>query len=279
MMVTRIVVSLVLAPLFLAVLLFAPMGIVAFMVSGIVSIAAFELMRAVGVEKNRFVCGPVLVAAALIPQCYWLQVDAWAVKLILLCLLFALFLDAVLTYETEKAVRAEHILFGLFGGVLYPMLMSSLVQLRMLRAGGRDPYGAFFVLLPIVAAFLTDTGAYFFGMFLGKHRGILPVSPKKSVEGFVGGLVSGVGFMTLYGVILNHFFALDANLIIMAFYGLVGAIVTMLGDLSFSLIKRQFGIKDYGSLLPGHGGMLDRFDSMSFAAPIMWLLVTLFPAF
>lgn len=278
-MVTRIVVSLVLAPLFLAVLLFAPMGIVAFMVSGIVSIAAFELMRAVGVEKNRFVCGPVLVAAALIPQCYWLQVDAWAVKLILLCLLFALFLDAVLTYETEKAVRAEHILFGLFGGVLYPMLMSSLVQLRMLRAGGRDPYGAFFVLLPIVAAFLTDTGAYFFGMFLGKHRGILPVSPKKSVEGFVGGLVSGVGFMTLYGVILNHFFALDANLIIMAFYGLVGAIVTMLGDLSFSLIKRQFGIKDYGSLLPGHGGMLDRFDSMSFAAPIMWLLVTLFPAF
>ena len=278
-MVTRIVVSLVLAPLFLAVLLFAPMGIVAFMVSGIVSIAAFELMRAVGVEKNRFVCGPVLVAAALIPQCYWLQVDAWAVKLILLCLLFALFLDAVLTYETEKAVRAEHILFGLFGGVLYPMLMSSLVQLRMLRAGGRDPYGAFFVLLPIVAAFLTDTGAYFFGMFLGKHRGILPVSPKKSVEGFVGGLVSGVGFMTLYGVILNHFFALDANLIIMAFYGLVGAIVTMLGDLSFSLIKRQFGIKDYGSLLPGHGGMLDRFDSMSFAAPIMWLLVTLFTAF
>ncbi len=277
-MLTRIVVSLVLAPLFLAVLLFAPVGVVAFMVSGIVTIAAFELMRAVGAEKNQFVRGAVLVAAALIPQCYWLQVDAWAVKLVLLCLLFALFLDAVLTYGTEKAVRAEHILFGLFGGILYPLLMSSLVQLRMLRAGGREPYGAFFVLMPIVAAFLTDTGAYFFGMFLGKHRGVVPVSPKKSVEGFIGGLLSGVGFMTLYGFILNHFFALDANLPIMAFYGLVGAIVTMLGDLSFSLIKRQYGIKDYGSLIPGHGGMLDRFDSMSFAAPTMYLLVTLLPA-
>ena len=277
-MLTRIVVSLILAPVFLAVLLFAPVGVVAFMVSGIVSIAAFELLRAVGVEKNRFVCGAVFVAAALIPQCYWLQVDAWAVKLVLLCLLFALFLDAVLTYGTEKAVQAEQILFGLFGGVLYPVLMSSLVQLRMLRAGGREPYGAFFVLMPIVAAFLTDTGAYFFGMFLGKHRGIVPVSPKKSVEGFAGGLLSGVGFMTLYGFVLNHFFALDANLVIMAFYGLVGAVVTMLGDLSFSLIKRQFGIKDYGSLIPGHGGMLDRFDSMSFAAPTMLLLVTLLPA-
>lgn len=278
-MLTRIVVSVVLAPLFLAVLLFAPVGIVALMVSGIVTIAAFELIRAVGADKNRFVCAVALAAAALVPQCYWLQVDAWAVKMILLCLLLALFLAAVFTYGTEKAVRAEHVLFGLFGGILYPMLMSSLVQLRMLRNGGRDPYGAFFVLLPIVSAFLTDTGAYFFGMFLGKHRGIIPVSPKKSAEGFVGGFLSGVGFMTLYGFILNHFFALDANLLIMAFYGLVGSLVTMLGDLSFSLIKRQYGIKDYGSLLPGHGGMLDRFDSMSFAAPAMWLLVTLFPAF
>lgn len=278
-MLTRILVALVFTPLFLAVLLFAPVGVVALMVSGIVTLAAFELLRAVGANKNRFVCIVTLVAAALVPQCYWLQVDIWAVKLLLMCLLFALFLDAVLTYGSEKAVRAEHVLFGLFGGILYPMLMSSLVQLRMLSAGDREPYGAFFVLLPIIAAFLTDTGAYFFGMFLGKHRGIVPVSPKKSVEGFIGGLFAGVAFMMLYGFILNRFFALDVNLPIMAVYGLVGSFVTMLGDLSFSLIKRQYGIKDYGSLLPGHGGMLDRFDSMSFAAPIMWLLVTLFPAF
>jgi len=273
-MLTRILVGLVFTPLFLAFLLFVP----TLTVSGIAAVAAFELMRAVQV-KNALVRVGACTCAALIPGCYWLQIDGWAVKLLLMGLLVVLFLAAVFTYGTEQAVRAEHVLFGLFGGVLYPVLMSSLVQLRMLGAGHREPYGVFYVLLPIISAFLTDTGAYFFGMFLGKHRGIVPVSPKKSVEGFIGGLLSGVVFMTLYGFVLNHFFALDVNLFIMAVYGLVGSFVTMLGDLSFSLIKRQYGIKDYGSLLPGHGGMLDRFDSMSFAAPTMWLLVTLFPAF
>lgn len=273
-MLTRIVAALVFTPLFLVFLLFVP----AVLVSGIAAVAAFELMRAVQV-KNRFVCVASCAAAASIPLCYWLQIDSWAVKVVLMGLLVVLFLAAVFTYGTEQAVRVEHVLFGLFGGVLYPVLMSSLVQLSMLRAGGRVPYGVLYVLLPVISAFLTDTGAYFFGMFFGKHRGIVPVSPKKSVEGFIGGLLSGVVFMTLYGVALNNLFVLDANLLIMAVYGFVGSFVTMLGDLSFSLIKRQYGIKDYGNLLPGHGGMLDRFDSMSFAAPTMYLLVTLFPAF
>lgn len=272
-MVIRIVVSLVLAPLFLAILLFAPVGIVTLMVTCIVTLAAFELLRAVGAERNRFVCGVTLAAAALIPQCYWRQTDSWAIRLILLGLLFALFLAAVFSYGTEKAIRVEHILFGLFGGILYPVLMSSLVQLRMME------YGPFLVMFPIVSAFLTDTAAYFFGMFLGKHRGIVPVSPNKSVEGFIGGLVSGVLFMLCYGLVMTHGFELEVNMLRLALYGFVGSFVTMLGDLSFSLIKRQYSIKDYGSLLPGHGGMLDRFDSMSFAAPAMWLLVTLFPAF
>ena len=271
-MLTRILASVVLAPLFLAVLLAAPAGGVSLMIAGIVTIAAFELLRAVGVEKNRFVCVVTLVSAALIPLCYWQGIDGWALRVILLALLFALFLAAVFTYGKEQAVRAEHVLFGLFGGVLYPMLMSSLVQLRMMERG------AFLVMLPIVSAFLTDTGAYFFGMFLGKHRGIVPVSPKKSVEGFMGGLVSGVLFMLGYGLVMSHGFGLEVDLLRLALYGFVGAFVTMLGDLSFSLIKRQYGIKDYGSLIPGHGGMLDRFDSMSFAAPTMWVLVTLLPA-
>ena len=271
-MLTRIVVSLVLAPLFLAVLLAAPVGVVALMVSGIVALAAFELLRAVGMEKNTFACAATLLSAALIPVCYWLKVEVWAVKLVLLCLLFVLFLNAVLTYGTEKAVRAEHVLFGLFGGILYPMLMSALVQLRMTE------YGPFLVMLPIVSAFLTDTGAYFVGMFFGKHRGIIPVSPKKSAEGFVGGLLAGVLFMLAYGLVMARGFGLEVDLLRLALYGFVGSFVTMLGDLSFSLIKRQFGIKDYGTLIPGHGGMLDRFDSMSFAAPTMWVLVTLLPA-
>lgn len=271
-MLTRIVVSLVLAPLFLAVLLVCPVVVPTVMVSGIVTLASRELLRATGAGKRPVMHVATALAAAAIPVCYWQKVEGWGVKLVLMALLSTLFLSAVLAYGKEKPVRAEDILFCLFGGVLYPVMLSALLQLRMMEQG------QFLVMLPIVVAFLTDIGAYFFGMFLGKHRGITLVSPNKSAEGFVGGLVSGVLFMLGYGLVMTHGFGLEVDMFRLALYGLLGSLVTMLGDLSFSLIKRQFGVKDYGSLLPGHGGMLDRFDSMSFAAPTMWVLVTLFPA-
>lgn len=271
-MLTRIVVSLVLAPAFLAVLLVCPMAAPAVMIAGIVMLAANELMRATGAGKRAVMKVATILCAGCVPVCYWLGVENWGVKLALMVLMCVLFLTAVLTFGRENPVRAEDVLFCLMGGILYPVMMSALLQLRMMENG------PFLVMLPIVAAFLTDIGAYFIGMFFGKHRGVTMVSPKKSIEGFVGGLLSGVVFMLGYGLVMTHGFALQVSLPRMAVYGFVGAMVTMLGDLAFSLIKRQFGIKDYAKLIPGHGGMLDRFDSMSFAAPTMWVLVTLFPA-
>ena len=94
----------------------------------------------------------------------------------------------------------------------------------------------------------------------------------------MGGLVSGVLVMLIYGLILS-LCGMHISIWRIALYGVLGAAVTELGDLAFSLIKREHGIKDYGSLLPGHGGMLDRFDSMVFAAPMLYVLVALLPAF
>ena len=156
---------------------------------------------------------------------------------------------------------------------MIPWALSTLVELKGMEQG------RFLVLLPVICAFLTDGGAYFAGIFLGRHRGVTRVSPNKSIEGYIGGILSGAIFLLIYGVLLEQFAGLDASLPVLAVYGLVGSAVTELGDLSFSFVKRQFGVKDYGDLLPGHGGMLDRFDSMVFAAPTLMLLVELCPPF
>ncbi len=134
-------------------------------------------------------------------------------------------------------------------------------------------------MIPFIIAFITDGGAYFTGVFFGKRHPFPAVSPKKTTEGCIGGIVTGVAAVVIFGVVLHFSAGIIVNFWAMACYGLVGGIVTELGDLAFSLIKREFGIKDYGNLIPGHGGMLDRFDSMIFAAPVISLLVELFPAF
>ena len=144
----------------------------------------------------------------------------------------------------------------LLGGVAIPLAMSCLLRLRLLN------YGGGLVLMPLVAAFMSDSAALFTGMACGKHKLASKASPKKTVEGAVGGLVGGA-----LGMIV---FRIGWCMVI----GLVGAFMGQLGDLSFSVIKRQCGIKDYGRLLPGHGGVLDRFDSVIFAAPVVWLIAT-----
>ncbi|MBQ3692383.1 MAG: CDP-archaeol synthase, partial [Clostridia bacterium] len=106
------------------------------------------------------------------------------------------------------------------------------------------------------------------------------ISPKKTVEGAVSGVIIGTLLTLIVGVIFENFIFFDGcyvNYIFLAIYGLLGALVSIVGDLSFSLIKRSFGIKDYGSLIPGHGGMLDRFDSVIFYAPLLLIFNMILP--
>jgi phosphatidate cytidylyltransferase len=135
-----------------------------------------------------------------------------------------------------------------------------------------------FVLLPVICAFVTDAGAYFTGIAVGRRKVFPLISPKKTLEGCIGGLVAGVVAVVLYGVFLVFETTHEVDLLVLALYGLVGALMTELGDVAFSLVKRECDVKDFGRLLPGHGGMLDRFDSMVFAAPAMYLLVSALPA-
>ena len=272
-MVTRIVVSVVLAPLFFVVLFFLPGVYLAGLMAAIAAMASFELLRATKVAHHNGMYVSTALAAALIPLGHWMGMGSWMTRAAALLLMAHLFFLAIRLYGTERAVHFEHVMVCLFGGIGIPLFLSALVELKGMENG------RFLVLLPVICAFLTDAGAYFVGVFFGKHRGITLVSPNKSMEGYVGGVLFGTLFLMLYGLILRQFAGLEVRLPLMALYGLIGSVVTELGDLSFSLVKRQYGVKDYGHLLPGHGGMLDRFDSMTFAAPTLLLLVELIPAF
>ena len=272
-MVKRILVAVVFVPLLFVVLFFLPPVWLAVLMAAICAMASFELLRATGVAHHNGMYVFTALAAAAIPIGVWQDCGTQVTQVTALLLMVVIFWIAIRLYDHEKPVRFEDVLVCLFGGLMIPCALSSLVALKGMEQG------RYLVLLPVICAFLTDGGAYFAGMFLGKHRGVTRVSPNKSLEGYVGGIVSGALFLLIYGVVLERLAGLDASLSVLAVYGLVGSAVTELGDLSFSFVKRQFGVKDYGHLLPGHGGMLDRFDSMIFAAPTLMLLVEVCPPF
>ena len=269
----RILVAVVGIPLLLLVLCWAPHWATAALLAALGIIGAHELLAAVcGSEKTRQLWVLSGALAVLTVFSTYAGLDAYKKTVLaaapwLLCAGVALlFFLAVRWYGRENAIAFQDICAVLLGGVAIPLAMSCLLRLRLLT------YGGGLVLMPLVAAFMSDSAALFTGMACGKHKLAPKASPKKTVEGAVGGLAGGVLGMIVFRIVF--FFVTVEPLPIgwCMVIGLVGAFMGQLGDLSFSIIKRQFGIKDYGRLLPGHGGVLDRFDSVIFAAPVVWMI-------
>ena len=137
--------------------------------------------------------------------------------------------------------------------------------------------GRFLVLIPIMIPFIADAGAYFAGRFFGKRKLAPVLSPHKTIEGAIGGLAAGIISMLIYGIVMQFAFELGYRYVYAGLIGLVGSLVSIVGDLSFSMVKRETGIKDYGTIFRAHGGVLDRFDSVIFAAPVVELMMLLLP--
>lgn len=269
---TRVLVAVVAIPLLLLLIFLAPLWAFSILVGLISAGAAFEFLRCVDpAMPKRFMAYASVVGLATPVACAFAQgsvVTNAAVYLLVL----VMFAEIMLSFRGEKKVTVETALRVIFAGGIMPLLLAALV-----RVGMREN-SSLYLLLPFVAAFSCDSGAYFAGKFLGKRKAFPHLSPNKTVEGCVGGLVSSIAVMLLYGLVLSllHY---SVSYLSLALYGLLGAVACQLGDLAFSAVKRQYGIKDYGDLIPGHGGMLDRFDSMHFTAPMIELLVLLTPAF
>ena len=265
----RILVAVIFVPILFAVMMFLPPFAWAAVVALIAALAAYELLKAAGDGKITFpMMLAAVAAAAVIPIACWWGKGWQAIGLFLFLTGAVAFGCAIHAYdEGRQSIGFYQVLLTMFAGGLLPAALSALVVLRCMRQG------RFLVLLAVLLAFITDAGAYFAGVFLGKHRGITGVSPNKSLEGYIGGFAVGVVFALLYGFAVSAIIKQPVGYLPLALCGLLGAFATELGDLAFSFVKRQYGVKDYGSLLPGHGGMLDRFDSMIFCAPVVLFVV------
>ena len=265
---TRILASLVLVPVLILVLLIAPVYVAAAVVGLMCGIASYELLYRTGLVKH-----PRLnVYSAVMAFCVsaWSYFGASYAAALIGIFVYILVLFGELLASNAK-MKTQDVCLCLLSGIVIPFLLTALVRILLL------PGGKCLIFVPFLMAFLSDTGAYFVGVFFGKHKLCPIISPKKTVEGFIGGIATAVVGMLVYGWIMERFFAFDVNYPVALMYGLLGAMAGVVGDLSMSVIKRQTGIKDYGNLIPGHGGILDRFDSVMITAPLTEALLLIIP--
>ena len=265
---TRIIVAVVAIPLLLICLLALPTVCTAVLVGLMCALAAYELLWGTGIVRHmRLVTYTAVMGLLTALWCHFHMSYAAAVLgiLVFTAVLFAELLSA------RGELPFEKIAVCFAGGVIIPMMLTALVRIITWEEG------RFFVLLPFLLAFTSDSGAYFAGRFLGKHKLAPVISPNKTVEGVAGGVAGAIVGMLIYCVVLDLAFRFRVNYLFALAYGILGSLGAVFGDLAFSAIKRQTGIKDYGNLLPGHGGILDRFDSMSVVAPLAECLLILLP--
>lgn len=271
---TRIITAIVALCIFVPVCIFSDTIVLEFAMAVLNVVAVYELWHCIrGTEETPHEIGSM---ALWIPH---FLVAAGGVFLPRSCgekamyiLFLALFLLLLYTFAVVVFSRGKIQITD--AAVLMMMTLYVTASFTSILCLRRGESGAHLFLLPFIGAWVSDTFAYFTGRLLGKHKLIPEVSPKKTVEGAVGGIVfTGVAY-GIFGVIIGM---TGTGLILLVGSGFLISVISQIGDLIASVVKRYYGIKDYGKLFPGHGGVMDRFDSVIATAPVLYTISILFP--
>lgn len=246
-------------------------------VAALAVIMLYELLNANKCLKYRFHCGICFAFAAAMP--FLLEfTDGMEIIYIFgttcILLLFAGFI------AKHKDIAFEKITYMFTVSLLTTLPMCCLISLE----NSDEVHGVCYIVLCLAGAWLGDSGAYFVGTFWGKHKLCPEISPKKTVEGAVGGVITVAVVFVAYAFCYRlyqakHGIFFEVNYLYLAIMGLICGVLGIIGDLSASLIKRQCNIKDFGNIMPGHGGLMDRFDSVLFVAPFMMFVLSRFTIF
>jgi phosphatidate cytidylyltransferase len=221
--------------------------------------ASFELLRVFGIHKDWHISAPSYLLAAALPFAAYFVTDETRVKFILI---EAAIIFIYLVYLLGAAVFSHKKIKFVLVAAVFMALVYVIVSFTSLSLLMYVNKGLFYFGVIIISSWGCDAGAYFIGCKFGKHKLIPDVSPNKSVEGAIGGILVSIVLNVLYGFVVSTLGGAKVEYLSLALLGLVLSIVAMVGDLIASLIKREYGIKDYSNLLPGHGGIVDRFDSV-----------------
>ena len=267
----RIITGAGIALLMIAIILLSGTVVYPIIMTVLCVVGTWEMLGCINQRSNPLMTVPALIAAVACPllACFF---EYGSVLVAVMCYLIVLLAESVFFDDRVKVVNVSEV----FMTTLYVILcFTALLKLRYIETGAEYIY-----ILVFVAAWVTDTFAYFSGILFGKHKLIPKISPKKTVEGAIGGVIFCVIAFVVYGITVEKIVdGVRFSFAVLAAVGLVMSVVSMIGDLVASSIKRTYGIKDYGNLFPGHGGVLDRFDSVLFVAPTVYYFSGIFAIF
>ena len=271
-MLTRILTACVLIPLLVLILFFSGTLVYPIAWAILAGVAVFEIFRAFGRGRDLLLSIPAYLIALGLPFGFYPFSDSatgqYGAKILLAAaLVYLLFVIAVTVFRRGTFAFGDA--SALYVTVIY--IAVGFAALSAIRYG--VAFGKYLCLLAIIGPWTTDTFAYFTGRFFGRHKLIPEVSPKKTVEGSVGGTVFCVVGYIVFGLVMQFGYGFTVNYPMLAVAGLLVAVISQVGDLIASLIKREHGIKDYGKIFPGHGGVMDRFDSVLPTSILLWLLL------
>jgi phosphatidate cytidylyltransferase len=267
-------------PLAAVVLFFFDTVLLNIAMAVVILIAVYEILIATKYLSNKGLVAICFLFAAFIPFFNFMNVRLVSE---IFCYAFIIVLFVFLLFN-HRTMRFEQIGTVFMLTLLLSFSFSSIVFIRDLYKTQPEPdrLALFYLVLVFVGAWATDAGAYFIGYFFGKTKLAPNISPKKTVEGAVGGIVTTVVFF-IAAALLYRFYvstlgaSVTIDYLLLVIAALLSATAAILGDLSASLIKRECNIKDFGNILPGHGGVMDRFDSIMFVAPLLFIFQQIFP--
>ena len=264
-MLTRIITAVISLALFIPVLFFSHTVILSIAMALLSVIAAYEMLGCLGILHKYSISVPSLLICAAVPFLIR-YVGMGFMLFFIVCFMLYLFF---LTVLTQGGIRTEEASLAFMSITYIVTTFTSIVLLRDIKNG------QYLYLLVFIGGWTTDTFAYFTGMLFGRNKLIPKISPKKTVEGAIGGIIFCILAFNVYGIIVSNISHTRPDYLVLSIAGAVVSLIAQFGDLLCSAIKRNFDKKDFGTLFPGHGGVLDRFDSVMAIAPMLLMTAEL----